>query len=172
MRCNRSWRIDVRTPEQHTKKQPREDTQQIDRCDVIPTDHGRAIPYRSQTHKLLLLHEHVVGAVVDNTLAEHRGGKVSVRLLSRDVGDLASEREVVSLRAKRNGHAATKHDESEDISVLVAAVKEELVRVHTVRRRRAEPRDDVEDNGGKRRVLGKELSVSMHIASCCCRSVS
>jgi hypothetical protein len=69
------------------------------------------------TH-LLLLHQFGVRAVVNDVLAEDRGGEDGVDLLGADVSDLAVQDELVALGADINGGLAAQQDEGEDIAVL------------------------------------------------------
>lgn len=108
-----------------------------------PRDHATAY--------LLLLHELGVGAVVDDILAEHRGGERVVDLLSVDVLQLAIEDEVVALGAQADGGLLAEKNEGEDIAVLLTAGEEEGVGVHAVGDGVADPWQQVEDD---RRLVG------------------
>lgn len=81
--------------------------------------------------KLLLLHQHVVGAIIDDTLSKDRGGQGRVGLFCRDVGGLCVEDEVVALDTEADGELAADHGVGEDVAVLRAVVGIELERVDT-----------------------------------------
>lgn len=74
-----------------------------------------------------------------------------VDLLSVDILQLAIENEVVSLSAQADGGLLAQEDESENITVLLAAGKEEGIGVHAVGDGVADPWEEVED---ERRLIG------------------
>jgi len=100
---------------------------------------------------LLLLHELGVGAVVDNILAKDGCGERVVDLLSVDILQLAIENEIIALGAQADSGLLAQEDESENITVLLAAGKEEGVGVHAVGDGVADPWQEVED---ERRLIG------------------
>ena len=106
---------------------------------------------KNATAHLLLLHDLGVGAVVDDILAKDRCGERVVDLLSVDVLQLAIENEVVAFGAEADGGLLAQEDESENITVLLAAGKEEGVGVHAVGDGVADPWEEVED---ERRLIG------------------
>jgi hypothetical protein len=67
---------------------------------------------------LLLLHKLRVRAVVDDVLAENRGGQRGVDFLGVDILDLAIENEVVAFSVQTHSHLAAEEDEGEHIAVL------------------------------------------------------
>ncbi len=65
-----------------------------------------------------MLHELRVGAIINDILSEHRGGKDGVNLLGVDVTKLAIQDEVVALGSDVDGRLLAKQDEGENIAVL------------------------------------------------------
>src|SRR5579859_1786270 len=68
--------------------------------------------------KLLLLHENVIGTIVDNARAEDGGGKGSIGFFSGDIRQLCVENQVVSLRAKSHMHSSSSENESKIVTIL------------------------------------------------------
>lgn len=73
-------------------------------------------------HKLLLLHELGVGAVVDDVPAKDGGREDSVDLLGVDVLELAVEDEVVTGRANCDGGLFSEENKGENVTVLQNAL--------------------------------------------------
>lgn len=65
-----------------------------------------------------MLHELGIGAIVDDVLAEDRGGQDGVDFLSADVADLSVQDELVTVRAKAHRGLLAEKDEGENVSVL------------------------------------------------------
>lgn len=70
---------------------------------------------------LLLLNEDVVGDIVDDVLAENRGGEAGVGLLRVDLRDFAVKNQIVALGAERHRHLGAEKNESEDIAILLGS---------------------------------------------------
>jgi hypothetical protein len=100
---------------------------------------------------LLLLHELGVRAVVNDILAKDRCGKRVVDFLGVDVLQLAIENEVIAFGAQADGGLLAQQNESEDITVLLAAGKEEGIGVHAIGDGVANPWQEVKD---ERRLVG------------------
>lgn len=81
--------------------------------------------------KLLLLHQHVVGAVVDNTLAKDWGGEGLVGLLGRNISKLGVKDKIVALDAETDSELAADHGVGEDIAILFSVFSIELEGVDT-----------------------------------------
>ncbi|EEQ40804.1 hypothetical protein CLUG_04931 [Clavispora lusitaniae ATCC 42720] len=96
--------------------------------------------------KLLLLHQPVVGAVVDHTFAEHRRGQVAVGLFGGNVRKLRVQHKLMALWAQVHRHHTAQQHEGKHIAVFLSAALEKLVRSHTIGNGRAEPRNPVENH--------------------------
>lgn len=94
---------------------------------------------------LFLLHELRIWTVVDNVCAKHRRGQRTVDLLRVDILQFSIKDKVVSFRTKADCGFLAQQDESEDITVLLPAFEEELVRFHSISDGAADERDPVED---------------------------
>ena len=80
-----------------------------------------------------------------------------VDLLGVDVLQLAIENEVIAFGAQADGSLLAQEDESENITVLLAAGKEEGVGVHAVGDGVADPWQEVEDERRLIRVAEEDL---------------
>ena len=115
--------------------------------------HTEVFHRQARLDKALLLHEHSIRHVVDHAFAEHRRRERRVRIFRRHLRQAAVEHEVRALGTEGHSHVAAKQCERKHVTVLLAALKEEAVWVHTIRHRRAHHRHPVEHSRGQRLAL-------------------
>ena len=102
--------------------------------------------------EFLLLHKHGIWNIVHYLLTENRCGEMRVGVFCGNLLMFCIENEIATFGTKRNGNSTPEKDESEYITVLLAAFEKELVRINTVVDRTADHGDKVEHDG--REVLG------------------
>ena len=81
---------------------------------------------------LLLLHQFGIGTVVHDILAEYRRRKRRVHLLRIHILQFAVQDELIALCSQAYRSFLAQQDKRKHVSVLLAAGKEELVRIHAI----------------------------------------
>ena len=108
-----------------------------------------------------MVHEALIGAVVDDSLSKDRCRELAVDLLRVQIRMFPIEDEIVALAAKEDCCRFAEKHKGETVSVFGPAVEEELVRVHAVLYRATNQWEQVENHW--RAVWVREVDLSNHI---------
>jgi hypothetical protein len=105
-----------------------------------------------------LVHESLVGTIIDHPLSKNWRGELSVYLLGVEIRVLAVWDEIVALLAKIHSCRLPQQNQSEAISILSFAVKKEFVRIHAIRYGAANEGEKMEHYGRAVGVCKEQLS--------------
>lgn len=85
---------------------------------------GKAYPF--------LVHELLVGTIINHTLSKYGCGELSIYLLSIQIGMFAVQNEIVALLTEIHSCRLSQENEGETISISGPAVEKEPIRIHAI----------------------------------------
>ena len=105
-----------------------------------------------------LIHESLIWAIINDTLAKYGGCKLPIYLFRIQFGMFAIQNEIVSLGAQENCGGLTKKNESEAVSVLGSTIHKKPIRVHAILNGASNERKEMEHDRRAMGVFRIELS--------------